>query len=46
MTIKCLKNYADPGSLTIPKKYADVSTTPLEVTIDRARSDLVFELDK
>jgi prepilin-type processing-associated H-X9-DG protein len=46
VTIKCLKNYADPESLTIPKKYADFSTTPLEVTIDEARSDLVFELEK
>jgi hypothetical protein len=46
VTIKCLKNYADPGSLTIPKKYADFSTTPLEVTIDKARSDLVFEVEK
>ena len=46
VTIRCLTNYADPGSLTIPKKYADLSTTPLVVTIDTARSDLVFELDK
>ena len=46
VTIKCLKNYADPASLTIPKKYADFSTTPLEVTIDQQRSDLVFELEK
>ena len=46
VTIKCLKNYADPDSLTIPKKYAEFSTTPLEVTIERAQADLEFLLDK
>ncbi len=46
VTIKCLKNYADPDSLTIPKKYAEFSTTPLEVTIEKRRSDLDFVLEK
>jgi len=46
VTVKCVKSYADPDSLTIPKKYAEVSTTPLEVTIDRGRGDVDFVLDK
>jgi len=46
VTIKCLKNYADPDSLTIPKKYAEFSTTPIEVTIDKPQADLEFLLDK
>ena len=44
--IKCLKDYADPDSLIIPKRYADASTSGLEVTIDKTRSDLIFQLDK
>ncbi len=43
MTIRCLKDYADPTSLAIPKKYADASTPPLMVTIDKPQSDMVFE---
>jgi len=46
VTIKCLKNYADPDSLTIPKNYAGFSTTPLEVEIEKRRSDLDFVLEK
>jgi len=46
VTIKCLKSYADPDSLTIAKKYAEVSTTPFEVTIEKSLTDLEFLLDK
>ena len=46
VTIRCLKDYAAPDSLTIPKKYADVSTTPLEVEVNRGRSDADFVLEK
>jgi len=40
------RNYRDPTSSLVPKKYNDRRTSGFEVTIDRPISDLQFELDK
>ncbi len=40
------KKYMDPKSWVVPQKYVDAKTTPFEVNVEKAISDLKYELDK
>lgn len=40
------RSYTNPSTVMIPLKYTDSRTSGFEVTIDKPRSDLLFELDK
>jgi hypothetical protein len=44
--ILALRSYTNPSTVMIPLKYTDSKTSGFEETIDKPRSDLLFELDK
>jgi uncharacterized protein (TIGR03067 family) len=45
VTIVAQRNYTNPMTLILPQKYIDPQTSGLEVTIEKPKNDLQFELD-